>query len=57
MLGIREELGTYPICITAISNSLKYIQVIENKREERLVKKALVEARKASKNLEKLIVQ
>ncbi len=43
-VGVRGELGRHPIGLYALANSLKYLQTVMNKENEKLVKQALVES-------------
>ena len=41
--GVRGELGRHPIGIAALSNSLKFLKILEQKPNDALVKQALIE--------------
>ncbi len=43
-IGIRGEIGRHPILLDALTNSIKYIETINSRPDNRLVKQALKEA-------------
>ena len=44
-IGVRGELGRHPLCINALSNSIKYLHTINSKPENKLVIQALAESK------------
>lgn len=42
--GVRGELGRHPILLNALTNSLKYLETVKSKPDNKLVKEALKES-------------